>query len=100
MTPLESAQASLLQPYLSVSTLTTPMRHGLQVSKALSFCRRLSVTDGSAKVARVLEPLEMGLTESAVEAIQQWKFKPATKNGKEVAVAVNIEINFNLAKKK
>jgi periplasmic protein TonB len=42
----------------------------------------------------------MGLTESAVEAIQQWKFKPGTKNGKEVAVAVNIEINFNLGKKK
>jgi TonB family protein len=40
------------------------------------------------------------LTESAIDAIQQWKFKPAIRNGKEVAVAVNIEINFNLPKKK
>jgi TonB family protein len=57
-------------------------------------------TDGSAKVAKVVKPMEMGLTESATEAIEQWKFKPAVRNGKEVAVAVNIEINFNLAKKK
>jgi TonB family protein len=57
-------------------------------------------TTGMAKVLKVVKPMDMGLTESAIDAIQQWKFKPATRNGKEVAVAVNIEINFNLPKKK
>jgi TonB family protein len=57
-------------------------------------------TTGMAEVLKVVKPMDMGLTESAIDAIQQWKFKPAIRNGKEVAVAVNIEINFNLPKKK
>jgi len=57
-------------------------------------------TNGMAKVLTIVKPMDMGLTESAIDAIQRWKFKPAVRNGKEVAVAVNIEINFNLPKKK
>ena len=57
-------------------------------------------TDGSAKVAKVVKPMEMGLTESATQAIEQWKFKPGVRNGKQVAVAVNIEVNFNVPKNK
>ena len=36
----------------------------------------------------------MGLDESAVEAVRQYKFKPAMKNGKPVMVEMNIEVNF------
>jgi TonB family protein len=38
----------------------------------------------------------MGLDESAVEALKQWKFNPATRNGQPVSVSVNIEVHFNL----
>jgi TonB family protein len=41
MTPLKSEQASLLRPCLSVPNPNTPTRHGLQVSQARLFCRRL-----------------------------------------------------------
>jgi len=38
----------------------------------------------------------MGLDEKAIEAVRQWKFKPATKDGHPVAVQVNIEVSFRL----
>jgi protein TonB len=36
----------------------------------------------------------MGLDEKAVEAVQQYKFKPAMKNGLPVAVYLRVEVNF------
>jgi TonB family protein len=43
---------------------------------------------------RVVRPIGMGLDEKAVEAVSQYKFKPAMKNGKPVAVGVYIDVNF------
>ena len=37
-----------------------------------------------------------GLDEKAVEAVKQYKFKPATENGKPVAVYLNVEVNFKI----
>jgi TonB family protein len=36
------------------------------------------------------------LDEKAVEAVKQYKFKPATLKGQPVPVEVNIEMNFRL----
>jgi protein TonB len=36
----------------------------------------------------------MGLDEEALEAVSQYKFKPATLQGKPVPVEVNIEVHF------
>jgi TonB family protein len=44
-------------------------------------------------VARSLYP---GLDENAVAAISTWKFKPAEKDGKPVAISAKIEVNFKL----
>ena len=52
--------------------------------------------DGTVDVLRVARGLGFGLDESAVEAIKQWRFKPGTRNGEPVDVALNVEINFNL----
>ena len=41
--------------------------------------------------------LSPGLTEKAVEAIKQWKFEPALKNGEPIAVLYNLTINFQLS---
>ena len=39
----------------------------------------------------------MGLDEKALEAVRQYKFKPAMKDGKTpVAVEVTIEVDFRL----
>jgi periplasmic protein TonB len=32
----------------------------------------------------------------AIEAVKKWKFSPATKDGKPVAVQINVDLNFTL----
>ena len=54
-------------------------------------------TNGTADIVKVVKPLPFGLTESALEALQEWRFKPAVRNGKEIPVAANIEVAFNIA---
>jgi TonB family protein len=52
--------------------------------------------DGKAKNIEVVNGLGLGLDEKAVLAIQQWKFKPAEKDGLPVPVMAQIEVNFKL----
>jgi len=52
--------------------------------------------DGNVTNVKVLKGLPMGLEESAVDAIKQWKFKPATLNGRPVTVYYNLTVNFKL----
>lgn len=52
--------------------------------------------DGLAHNVRILRGLGLGLDQKAIEAIQQWRFKPGLKDGEPVNVAVNIEVNFRL----
>ena len=54
-------------------------------------------TNGTADILKVVKPLPFGLTESALEALQEWRFMPAVRNGKEIPVAANIEVAFNIA---
>jgi TonB family protein len=51
---------------------------------------------GSPQRVQVVRHLGMGLDEKAVEAVRQYKFKPATLQGKPVPVEVNIEVNFRI----
>jgi TonB family protein len=44
----------------------------------------------------VVQPLGYGLDENAIEAVRQWRFEPARKEGVPVPVQINIEINFRL----
>src|SRR5439155_197064 len=38
----------------------------------------------------------LGLEQKTIEAVRQWKFDPAMKDGKPVAVAINVEVDFRL----
>jgi TonB family protein len=49
---------------------------------------------GKPQDVKVVRRLGMGLDEKAIEAVKQYRFKPATLNGKPVAVRVHIEVNF------
>jgi protein TonB len=51
---------------------------------------------GNPQRVAVVRHLGMGLDEKAVEAVKQYKFKPATLQGKPVPVEVNIEVNFRI----
>jgi TonB family protein len=52
--------------------------------------------DGLAQNIQITRSLDGGLDQSAVAAIQQWRFKPGEKNGKPVRVAAKIEVNYRL----
>jgi protein TonB len=49
---------------------------------------------GDVVRTRVLKGLPMGLDQAAVDAVTQWKFSPATRNGKPVAVYFILTVNF------
>ena len=51
---------------------------------------------GNVNDVKVLKGLPMGLTEQAVQTAEEWKFKPATRNGDPVAVFFNLTIRFSL----
>ena len=50
---------------------------------------------GEITVVRSLDSM-YGLDEQAIAALKQWKFEPGTKQGKPVAVRVNVELACNL----
>ena len=52
--------------------------------------------DGHVTELRLIKGLPMGLEEAAMEAVRQWRFEPATCNGKPVPVLYNLTINFTL----
>jgi TonB family protein len=52
--------------------------------------------DGRAHRIRVVRPLPLGLSWSAVRAVRAWRFQPGTSNGKVVKMAATIEVNFIL----
>ena len=52
-------------------------------------------TIGDISVARSLDSV-LGLDQEAVKATKQWQFKPGTKDGKPVAVRVQLEMTFTL----
>jgi protein TonB len=51
---------------------------------------------GNPQQVHVVRPLGMGLDEKAIEAVRQYKFKPAMFKGKAVPVEINIEVNFRI----
>lgn len=53
-------------------------------------------TSGNPSHVRVIRGVGMGLDEKAVEAVRQYKFKPAMEGGKPVLVELNVEVNFQI----
>ena len=51
---------------------------------------------GNPSHIKVARGVGMGLDEKAVEAVRQYKFKPAMQNGKPVKVDLYIEVNFQI----
>jgi protein TonB len=52
--------------------------------------------DGRPREIKVARSLGLGLDEKAIEAVKNWKFEPAMKDGRPVAVQINVEVNFHL----
>ncbi len=52
--------------------------------------------NGRPQQVKIARSLGLGLDQKAIEAVRQWKFEPALKDGKPVAVQINVEVNFRL----
>jgi TonB family protein len=54
--------------------------------------------DASGQVTNtsVVRSLGLGLDQKALEAVQQWKFRPGMRDGKPASVQVQVDVNFRL----
>jgi periplasmic protein TonB len=52
--------------------------------------------EGHPRDIRVIRGLGSGLNSKAIEAVGQWRFKPAMKEGKPVNVQISVEVSFLL----
>jgi len=52
--------------------------------------------DGKPSHVQVVQGVGMGLDEKAVEAVRQYRFKPAMKDGKPVQVDLYVDVNFQI----
>jgi len=53
-------------------------------------------TAGVVRDVEVLRGLPMGLTEAAVEAVEQWRYEPAKRDGRPVPVYLTVTVQFSL----
>jgi TonB family protein len=51
---------------------------------------------GTIRDIQIDSPLGAGLDEKSVEAVNNWKFDPAQKDGRPVPVAIKVEVTFHL----
>ena len=52
--------------------------------------------DGRPRDIWIVRGSGEGLDEKSIEAVEQWRFEPPTKDGEPVAVFLNVETTFNL----
>jgi TonB family protein len=53
--------------------------------------------DGIPRVVRVVRSLSWEMDEAAIEALEQWRFSPAERDGEPVKVRMDVEMNFALS---
>jgi protein TonB len=75
-----------------------PPRHsngrGVRVVGSVTVALVVS-SKGIPKDVRVVKGLDKDFDQSTVEAVEQWRFAPAQKDGKPVAVRISLEIAFH-----
>ncbi len=52
--------------------------------------------EGKVRDVKVIKSLDPGLDKQAIAAVRTWKFEPATRAGKPVAVHLKTEVDFRL----
>ena len=66
------------------------------ITRGYVILRAILAADETVKHIEVITGLPNGLTESAIAAARQIKFKPARKDGKPVSVWVEVEYQFQV----
>ncbi len=52
--------------------------------------------EGHTEAIQVKQSLDPSLDQAAIEAVREWRFEPAMKNGQVVSMSMEAEVNFNL----
>jgi TonB family protein len=52
--------------------------------------------EGTVRDAKITTSLDKDLDDQALKAVRTWKFDPATKEGKPVAVRIAVEVSFRV----
>jgi len=52
--------------------------------------------DGKARDFNVIQSLEPGLDQRAIDAVTQWRFQPGRRDGSAVALLATFVVNFRL----
>ncbi|MBM3760771.1 MAG: TonB family protein [Acidobacteria bacterium] len=73
----------------------TPEAQRAKIAPSLLLLAVTVPTAGPVCNIRVVSPIGFGLDEAAVAAVRQWDMKPATVDGKRVAIEATIEVKFS-----
>ena len=56
-------------------------------------------SEGKVRDVQLVRGVDKGLDQQAITTVSTWRFEPSTKDGKPVAVAINVEVNFHIYQK-
>lgn len=77
---------------------TFPQKAGKETRKAgwhgISVIGLIVNSEGMPESLVVERSLSADFDQQALDAVRQYRFKPAMKEGKPVAVSINVEVNF------
>jgi TonB family protein len=81
-----------------VSTPDPEYTEQARLAKTQGTCILWLIVDdqGHPRDIRVVHGLGFGLDAKAVEAVKQWRFQPAMKDGRPVNVQISVEVGFRL----
>lgn len=82
----------------AVSTPDPEYTDEARMAKTQGTCILWLIVDekGQPRNIRVVRGLGFGLDAKAIQAVQQWRFQPALKDGKPVNVQISVEVGFHL----
>ena len=82
----------------AVSTPDPEYTEEARLAKTQGKCILWLIVDetGHPRNIRVIRSLGHGLDAKAIEAVQQWRFQPAMKDGRPVNVQISVEVGFHL----
>ena len=72
----------------------SPGSHGIKLEGSV-IVETVVSSQGTPKDVHVVKSLDKDVDGAAIEAVKQWVFAPGKKNGKAVAVRLQIEIHFH-----
>ncbi len=73
-----------------------PQKHGIQGEVWLKVEILADGSVGAIEVSKSILPGPGGLDESAINAVKQWKYSPAKREGKPVACWITFPVTFEL----